>query len=194
MGYETEQRMCSSCGGFGSRNKTEYVANPNPGGRTSMPVTRRETCFTCGGLGTTNHSVYVPDSVPTTPASTDSARRPPKQTRSIWKPPDKGLTPEGHEDLKKARVQSIALVIALSAGVAFYFSTNTAFPTVEQRGMLSVLLLGVMYVTFTKPLRGLTLALAKLVEVTLTLVRTVLKIALWIGIIGLVLYVIKQMG
>lgn len=193
MGYKTEQRMCSGCGGFGSWDKTEYVSNPNPGGRTTMPVTRRETCFTCGGLGTTKHSVYEPDPVSTGSVSKGVSCRLTQSPRSIWSPPDKSLSSEGHEDLKKARAKTVATIIAISSALALFFSTINEFPAVNQRGILSAFVFAVIYFTLSRPLRGLSVALAKLVEVAATIVRTLLKVALWLAAIAMALYLIKEL-
>lgn len=194
MGYRTEQRMCSSCSGYGSYDRTVYVSNPNSTGPFSIPVTKRETCLTCGGMGTKNHSVYEPDPVVPTHGSRNSSLQVTRPSRSIWLTPGKSLTPQGLEDLKKARVQTIAMWLGLFSGVACYFSTTQTFPAIEHRAIVSVMLLGVVYFMLTKPLRGLTAGVGKLVEVTTTVVRIVFKIAIGIGVIGLVLYVLKQMG
>jgi len=145
-------------------------------------------------MGTKNHSVHEPDPVAATQGARDSSLQVTRPSRSIWLPPGKSLTPQGLEDLKKARVQAIAMWLGLFSGVECYFSTTHTFPAIEHRAIVSVMLWGVVYSLLTKPLRGLTAGVGKLVEGTTTVVRIVFKIAIGIGVIGLVLYVIKQMG
>ena len=193
MGYRTEQRMCPSCGGFGTTNSTEWVRNPYPGGQTTIPVTSKKTCFTCFGRGTTDHSVYVPDPVKQRPVSTDSSVSSKKERRSKkWKPEDDGLYPVGSEELKNADAKFAATIIAVPSALAFFFYRFNDFPTLTQGGILSAVIFVVIYFTLSKPLRGLTLALAKIVEVTFKFIGFILKAVICIAFILFVLYVIKE--
>ncbi|MEM6329042.1 MAG: hypothetical protein AAF790_02220 [Planctomycetota bacterium] len=58
MGYRTENHSCSSCGGMGRTQRTEWTTDLSG---NSVCQTVSDPCWTCGGTGRVEKSVYVPD-------------------------------------------------------------------------------------------------------------------------------------
>ena len=176
MGYRTEQRMCSSCGGYGSYDRTVYVSNPNPTGPFSIPVTKRETCLTCGGMGTKNHSVYEPDPVPRYPVQEIKSPSRKEKNGKLFNPDEYALYEKDSEALKNAKVKFAAKIIALLSTLAFFFYTYNIFPTLTQGLIGSGVVFGAVFFTLSKPLRGLTLAITAVMHYVLKVISTLLVV------------------
>ncbi|MDH5232690.1 MAG: hypothetical protein OEY38_21740 [Gammaproteobacteria bacterium] len=140
-------------------------------------------------MGTTGHSVYEPDPVP--PVSTGSQPRSRKQPWFKGKSRGSSVDLDGGEALKNAHAKPIALLAAIISALAFFIYTINDFATPNQGGIVSALVFVVVYFNLSKPLRGVTLAVVKLVGVTAKVIGSLFKFALWIAVIVFIGYVIK---
>ena len=124
MGHRTERKTCTSCGGAGGHQRTDWVSNYSGSGPTTVPVYRRETCFICGGTGYTTRRIYVADAaIPHAKPKKSNPRRgrPAK--------PLEPLTQDAINQLRKSRAEaftSIVFVLAI-AGLFAWLDIGLAF-------------------------------------------------------------------
>lgn len=189
MGYKTEQKMCSSCGGFGSFSRTDWVDNPNPGGQTSVPVTRQESCSSCFGSGRVSQSVYEPDPVPpySVKEKRESASR---KKKGKFKLTEFGPHSEASEETKIIKARFVAKIIALLGAFSFFYFTYNEFSSVSQGLIWSGVVFGVLYFILSKPLRGFTSVIATILDYVVKVLVGISIAVYWILLIAFISYVL----
>ena len=191
MGYKTEQRMCSSCGGLGSFTRTDWIDNPNPGGQTTIPVNRQESCSSCFGSGRVSQSVYEPDPVPHYPVQekSESASRKKKGKFNL---PKFGSPSEGSEETKIIKARFVAKIIALLGAFSFFYFTYNEFSTFTQGLIWSCVVFVALFFILTRPLRGFTLAIATVMHYVIKGLVGIYIVVFYVLFISFVLYILSK--
>ena len=144
MGYKTERKTCTSCGGAGGHRRTDWVNNYSGAGPTTVPVYRHETCFICGGTGYTTRRIYVTDAA--IPHAKSNSRRGRKSTKPV-----EPLTQDEIDQRRKSRAESftsIVFVLAI-AGLFAWLNIGLAFSETK-----AALITGAIVIVVTLPLLG----------------------------------------
>ncbi|MCA9466282.1 MAG: hypothetical protein KC643_12690 [Nitrospira sp.] len=189
MGYKTEQIMCLSCGGFGSFTRTDWVDNPNPGGQTSIPVTRQESCSSCFGSGRISQSVYEPDPVPLYPVQ-EKKESASKKKKGKFNLTEFGYSSEGSEEFKVINTRFVAKIIALLGAVSFFYFTYDEFSAVSQGLIWSCVVSGVLYFILTRPFRRFTSVIATILDYVVKIIVGISLVVYWILLIAFISYIL----